>query len=121
MPLGVEKKFFLKGILYFHYITYETTPEHNSPFDRVMKFTILVDLFFGHTNYILGLSFPCLGEENIFKEIKYIICLTSMVKPQNKNLCPGCHEIYKSVRPLFGHNYYTLSSSEPCHGVENFF
>ena len=30
-------------------------------------------------------------------------------------------EIYNSVRFFLGHNYYTLSSSEPCPGVENFF
>ena len=42
-----------------------------------------------------------------------------MATLQQKNPCPGGHEIYNFGRPFLGHYYFTLSLYEPCPGLEN--
>ena len=46
-----------------------------------------------------------------------------MVTPQDKNTCPGGHEINNFGRPFLGYHYYMyiLSLSEPCPGIETIF
>lgn len=39
-----------------------------------------------------------------------------MVK--HKNLCPGCHENYTFGRPFIDHQYFAISLSDLCLGIE---
>ena len=44
--------------------------------------------------------------------------MTYLVTPQHKNSCARGHEIYNLGRPFLGHQYYILSFSNLCMGVE---
>ena len=64
--MGVKKKIF-KEIMYFHYMTYMTKPEHKNPGPGVTNFRILVD----PSLVIITIYLVCLIYKKIFKEIMY--------------------------------------------------
>ena len=44
--------------------------------------------------------------------------MINMATSQDKNPCPGGHEIYNFGGPFRGHHYYILSLFNLCLGVE---
>ena len=45
--------------------------------------------------------------------------MTYIATPYHQNPYPRGHDIYNFSRPFLGHNYYKLSLSDQCLGVEN--
>ena len=76
--------------------------------------------FLCYDYYIFSLFDLCLGVKKIFKEIMHFhyTCMTYMATPQHKNPCTRGHESYSFGRPFLGHDYYILSLSDLCLGVE---
>ena len=97
--LGVEKKI-VKEIIHFHCIIYMTTPQQKNTCPRGHEIYKFGGPFLDYHYYILGLSNLCLGVEKIVKEIMHFHNMSYMAKPQQKNTCPGGHEIYNFRKPF---------------------
>ena len=110
--LGVKK--ILKGIMYFHNMTYMATPQRKNPCLGGHEIYNLGRPFLGHHQNILSLFDLCIGGKKIFKRNNAFSLYDLYGHTIAKNPCPGGHEIYNLGRPFHGHYYYTLSLSETC-------
>ena len=106
-------------ILHFHYLTYMATPYHKNPCLGGNEIYNFGRTFLCNHHYILSLSDLCLRvKKKNFKGIMHFQYMTYMATPQQKNPCPGGHEIFNFGRPIIGHNYYILGLSDQCLGLE---
>ena len=88
-------------------MTIQATTKYKNLSPGVMKFTDFVDS-----------SFCLIRDPAQTRKGEEILQFHYMVMPQHKNPCPGGNEIYSFGRLFLGHQYFILSLSGQCLGVE---